>query len=250
MTVTSTTMNQPSSHFIVVGDPAPCAIVNRNGNRYGYCAIAQAHTSAPTPTAATTRRPRAMPRHAITKAAPSANTPSTISGILRLVSRLNMDRSCTRNAIATATPHRSAARPASNARMRKYSRSSGTPRRAHSTTRYEADTNAPTATVNSPAVMDTALTHALVGLPTPFGGTRPDMIAPTLTPKKNGVITAPMPNNQLDHCRAPVRAASLRSAKFAPRRTMPSAASASGTNSAVMMAPNAPPNAVQVTTRM
>ena len=79
-------------------------------------------------------------------------------------------------------------------------------------------------------------------------GTRPDAIAPTTVPMKNGVSSEEIPNRRC----AATRPRSLRAvpwnAKPAPRSTIPSAARLSGMNSVEKMAANASENAVQSTT--
>ena len=76
-------------------------------------------------------------------------------------------------------------------------------------------------------------------------GTRPDTIAPTAAPRKNGVTTDEMAKTA-PAARRPVRFAAVgRKAKAAPRRTIPSAARLRGTNRVDMIAANAGGKAVQ-----
>ena len=66
-----------------------------------------------------------------------------------------------------------------------------------------------------------------VGSPSPPAGTSPEAIAPTTVPMKNGVSTEATPKTRLaGPLHRPGRA--WRKAKPEPRRTIPSAASASG----------------------
>ena len=67
----------------------------------------------------------------------------------------------------------------------------------------------------------------LVGSPSPPAGTSPEAIAPTTVPMKNGVSTDANPKTRLaGRSTGPGRA--WRKAKPEPRRTIPSAARASG----------------------
>src|SRR6476469_2004038 len=81
-------------------------------------------------------------------------------------------------------------------------------------------------------------------------GTRPDAIAPTTVPMKNGVRTDANPKIASDHARPPARRALWWNAKPEPRSTMPSAARLSGMNNVEKIASNAVANPVQSTTRM
>ena len=90
------------------------------------------------------------------------------------------------------------------------------------------------------------MTGSPFALPT---GTRPEAIAPTTVPMKNGVSSDESPNRRS----ASSRPASLRAvvwkANPAPRSTIPSAARLSGMNSVDKIDPKASGNAVHSTTR-
>ena len=84
----------------------------------------------------------------------------------------------------------------------------------------------------------------------PVAGTRPDAIAPTTAPRKNGVISEEPANTTPNNRAWPSVAAYLRNAKPAPRSTMPSSARNSGTASVLMVAANDSGKPVHHITRM
>ena len=91
------------------------------------------------------------------------------------------------------------------------------------------------------------LSHGSPALP-PLG-TRPDAIAPATAPMQNGTITDEIANAAPKLRRLEVSVTSLRNAKLEPRRTMPSAASESGTKSVSVIDANASEKPVHSTTR-
>ena len=98
--------------------------------------------------------------------------------------------------------------------------------------------------------MDVPLHQLVNRSPLPSAGTRPEATAPTTAPMKNGVSSDEMANDAPSTRCTASRPATWRRAKLAPRRTMPSAASESGTNSVVPIAEKASGNPVHSTTRM
>src|SRR3954469_16436874 len=84
--------------------------------------------------------------------------------------------------------------------------------------------------------------------PLPSGGTLPAAIAPTTVPMKNGVSSEEIAKVAPIARRSRSPTTDLRKAKPAPRRTIPSAASAIGTYNVVKIALKAGGKAVQRTT--
>ena len=105
------------------------------------------------------------------------------------------------------------------------------------------------ATKSTPIASELPFTQLVSRSPSPSAGTRPDAIPPTTVPMKNGVSSDDSANIAPNARRCSTGSTALRNAKPAPRRTIPSAASVSGTNSVDMIAANASENAVQSTTR-
>ncbi len=107
------------------------------------------------------------------------------------------------------------------------------------------------ATNRTPTSSETGLSQLDHGSPSALpSGTRPEAIAPTTVPMKNGVITDEAANRCSAGLRPDGRFATSWKANPAPRRTIPNAARQSGMNSVDITASKATENAVQRTTRM
>ena len=129
--------------------------------------------------------------------------------------------------------------PAPSARRRKYRSRTDRRRVRASTTRYTAETKAPRATTSTRRDR-LRLSQLVTGSPAALpGGTR----APTGRRRRRrgrtGSARAERPNSRRRGAGRAARPAALRSAKSAPRSTMPSAARPSGMYSVVMIAANA-----------
>src|SRR4051794_41017691 len=97
----------------------------------------------------------------------------------------------------------------------------------------------------SPTKIDVGLIQLSIGSPAALPtGTRPDTIAPTAAPRKNGVTTDEIAKTA-PAARRPARLDAVgRNAKAAPRSTIPNAARLNGTNRVDMIAANAGGKAV------
>src|ERR1700758_37971 len=99
-------------------------------------------------------------------------------------------------------------------------------------------------TAMQPPTSDVGLIHEPIGSPYPPAGTRPDAIAPTTVPRKNGVTTDEAAKIVLKNLAFSKLAGDLRNAKSAPRKRIPAKASMSGMNSVVIAAAKAVGKAV------
>src|SRR5215510_1531789 len=109
--------------------------------------------------------------------------------------------------------------------------------------------NAHTTTASSPPSTDVGLIQLDTGSPAlPPAGTRPDAIAPAMAPMQYGTSTDDVANATPKLRWLETRVTSLRNAKLAPRRTMPSAARLSGTNNVKVIDANASEKPVHSTT--
>ena len=107
------------------------------------------------------------------------------------------------------------------------------------------------ATKRTPISIETGFSQLDHGSPAALPtGTRPEAIAPTTVPMKNGVITDEAANRCSAKLRSRGRLTTSWKAKPEPRRTIPSAARHSGMNSVDITASKATENAVHSTTRM
>jgi hypothetical protein len=105
------------------------------------------------------------------------------------------------------------------------------------------------ATKSAPISSESGFSQLVTGSPAALPtGTRPDAMAPTTVPMKNGVSSDESPKSCSATCRPFSRRAVLWNAKPAPRSTMPSAARLSGMKSVEKIASNAAENPVQRTT--
>jgi hypothetical protein len=106
------------------------------------------------------------------------------------------------------------------------------------------------ATNSAPTSNDTPLSQLVTGSPSAWPtGTRPEAIAPTTVPMKNGVSRDERPNRRCATSLPLSVRAVLWNANPEPRSTIPSAARLSGMNKVGKMDPKASGNPVQSTTR-
>ena len=125
----------------------------------------------------------------------------------------------------------------------------GSSRRFESNVRYTAERYAHTVTASTPPTIEVGLIQLDHGSPaSPPLGTRPDAIAPATVPRQNGTSTDDDANAAPKLRWSRVRNTTLRNANDAPRRTMPSAAIVSGTNTVSVIAANTSGKPVHSTT--
>src|ERR1700682_33894 len=140
--------------------------------------------------------------------------------------------------------------PTASVRPRNRSVRLGIRTRAASAVRNTPARNTHVVTARAPPTNDVGLSQDLIWSPYPPAGTRPDAIAPTTVPRKNGVISddpVKIAPNNLAWVKV---SAYLRNAKLAPRNTIPASASIRGMNRVVVAAANAVGNPVHQITRM
>ena len=89
-----------------------------------------------------------------------------------------------------------------------------------------------------PVNSDVGLIQDDHGSPYPPSGTRPEASEPAIVPRKNGASTEEVANTTPNSFACHSVSLYLRNAKLAPRRTMPTSASTSGTYSVVIAAAN------------